>query len=860
MNVNSTPFRETLQTIDFLLSVSNGITSIRDKKTLLNVLQYKLKEAFFFKDIAIHLYPLEETEEIECLYTGRDMENMSDLFENEFIAQVRNATVPLIMETGALSIICASIRNKEATIGELLLFTENKETYTPDVLSLLQVVTNHISGVIGNILAQEEIAEREQERAILLSLSNDLASVRNKNDLLQIIHRKIKKIFPIRNVSINLINEDSITYSQYLVMTQEEMQPVDYENVITNSYPVNDGFFNKVLYATGPAIIDLEALAATGNVPVFMKFMLETGIKKAVIVALRNDAKQLGLFTLFFKEKVVLRRRQLNLINGISYQLSIALANIFANENLEQRNKEKAVLLSISNAIATVRNKEYLLDAINPFFSQLFPFSYDLIGSISADGNKFNIVTARSGKQVDPLASFHEGDVWQYSREYEPFREVTASSHPVVFDLDTLMKERHNPDFLKWAYVKGAREMIIAAIRSKDKIWGYFIFFSQKKSRPDHNQLSIIQSITTQLTTALFNLLSAEKVEKQLVEIRTYKEKLEMENMYLQEEIGTVYNYTEIVGNSPELKQVFQVIKQVSPSDSTVLILGETGTGKELIARAIHSNSGNKGKVMVKVNCATLPASLIESELFGHEKGSFTGATEQRIGKFELANNGVLFLDEIGELSLELQSKLLRVLQEKEIERIGGKRTIRLNVRIIAATNRNLWDEVQQGKFRDDLYYRLNVFPVELPPLRNRKDDIPLLVNHFVTRYSRKTGREIKQVTQKVMTQLVEYNWPGNIRELEHVIERSVIMNPGPVIKDLVLPSEAKKNGVDMALNDGGFEVKTIDEMERDYILSILKKCNGRIYGERGAAALLKIPPTTLNSKIKKLGIKRVHD
>jgi transcriptional regulator with GAF, ATPase, and Fis domain len=850
----------TLQTVDFLLSISNEITSIRDKRTLLNVLQYKLKEAFLFRDIALHLYPSDESEEIACLYTGVDMENMPELFEDDFTARVRNTTVPLIRDAGSSSIIGAPIRNNEAVIGELSLFTENKEAYTPEVLSLLQIVTNHISTAISNILAQEQIAESEQERAILLSLSNDLASVRNKNDLLQIIHRKIKKLFPIRNVSINLVNEDSISYSQYLVVTEDGLQPVDYENVITNSYPVNDGFFDKVLYGADPAIIDVETLVAVDNVPVFMKFMLETGIRKAVIVPLHTEKKQLGLFTLFFEKKINFRRRQLNLINGISYQLSIALANIFANEKLEQRNKEKAVMLSISNAIATVRNKEYLLDAINPFFAQLFPFSYDLIGNISADGNKFNIVTARAGTQADSLTSFQEGDVWQYSREYEPFREVMASAHPVVFDLDTLMEEKHNPDFIKWAYVKGAREMIIAAIRSKDKVWGYFIFFSQKKNKPDHNQLSIIQSITTQLTTALCNLLSAEKVEKQLIEIRTYKEKLEMENMYLQEEIGTVYNYNEIVGNSPEIQQVFQVIKQVSPSDSTVLILGETGTGKELIARAIHSSSGSKNKMMVKVNCATLPANLIESELFGHEKGSFTGATEQRIGKFELANNGILFLDEIGELPLELQSKLLRVLQEKEIERIGGKKTIRLNVRVIAATNRSLWDEVQQGKFRDDLYYRLNVFPVELPPLRSRKDDIPLLVNHFINRYSRKTGREMKQVTQKVMMQLLEYEWPGNIRELEHIIERSVIMNPGPVIKDLVLPSEIKKNGVHIALNGGEPEIKTIDEMERDYILSILKKSNGRIYGERGAAALLKIPPTTLNSKIKKLGIKRVHD
>jgi formate hydrogenlyase transcriptional activator len=315
--------------------------------------------------------------------------------------------------------------------------------------------------------------------------------------------------------------------------------------------------------------------------------------------------------------------------------------------------------------------------------------------------------------------------------------------------------------------------------------------------------------------------------------------------------------FTEIVGKSSELQQTLRLISRVAPTSSTVLILGETGTGKELVARAIHHHSSRKAKPMIKVNCATLPANLIESELFGHERGSFTGAVERRVGKFELAHQSTLFLDEIGEMPLTLQSKLLRALQEKEIERIGSRHPIVVDTRIIAATNRDLEKEVDEGRFRADLFYRLNIFPISMPSLRNRRDDIPLLTTHFIQTLSKRTGRKISSVSSYVLEQIMNYHWPGNIRELEHTIERSILLSDDGILSQIYLPTRWQ-NG--MAPHTGNeFVVKTIEQNERDHILQMLKYCNGRVSGYKGAAKFLGVPPSTLSSKLKRLGIQKGH-
>jgi DNA-binding NtrC family response regulator len=314
-------------------------------------------------------------------------------------------------------------------------------------------------------------------------------------------------------------------------------------------------------------------------------------------------------------------------------------------------------------------------------------------------------------------------------------------------------------------------------------------------------------------------------------------------------------NFEGIIGNSAAMQHIFQLIQQVAPMDTSVLVLGETGTGKEGVANAIHHLSARKNKAFVKVNCAALPAQLIESELFGHEKGAFTGAIDKRIGKFEQADGGTIFLDEIGEMPVDLQVKLLRVLQEREIERIGGRGSVKVNVRIIAATSRNLEKEIARGNFRLDLYYRLHVFPIQMPPLRERREDVPLLVSHFIQLYANRTGKMIRELSPSVLNDIVAYHWPGNVRELQHLIERSVLLTRDNVIGKIDLPSSMEQP----ASVNTGQQIKTITELEREHILNVLKVCNYKIAGPGGAAELLNLPPTTLASKMKKLGITRKH-
>jgi formate hydrogenlyase transcriptional activator len=353
--------------------------------------------------------------------------------------------------------------------------------------------------------------------------------------------------------------------------------------------------------------------------------------------------------------------------------------------------------------------------------------------------------------------------------------------------------------------------------------------------------------VANQVAIAIDNALAYRQISE-------LKDRLAQEKLYLEDEIRSELNFEEIVGKSEALRRVLKQVETVAPTDSTVLIYGETGTGKELIARALHNLSARKPGAFVKLNCAAIPTGLLESELFGHEKGAFTGAITQRIGRFELANRGTVFLDEIGEIPLELQPKLLRVLQEREFERLGSPRTLHTDARLIAATNRDLAAMVEEQTFRSDLYYRLNVFPIRVPPLRERPEDIPLLVRHFVQQFSRRIGKHIDAIPSETMNALVAYQWPGNIRELQNVIERAVILSRGPMLK---VPMEELQARVSAPQTVNGKGIRALlDDTERQQILSALEQSNWIVAGPNGAAARLGMKRSTLQSRMQKLGIR----
>ncbi len=421
--------------------------------------------------------------------------------------------------------------------------------------------------------------------------------------------------------------------------------------------------------------------------------------------------------------------------------------------------------------------------------------------------------------------------------------EMLATGRPLL-----ITGHGHHERFPESSYIEslGILSAMLCPLIVRGQPYGFLAIGSRQRNAFSERDLALAEQVGHHLSQAISNLLA-------YGEIHSLKEQLEWENVYLREEMVASADIKQLVGKSAALQKTLKAIEQVAPTTSTVLITGETGTGKELVAQAIHRLSPRKEKAFIKVNCAALPPSLIESELFGHEKGAFTGAVARKIGRFELAQGGTIFLDEIGEVPSELQAKLLRVLEARELERVGGQSTLKLDVRLLAATNAELEQAVKAGTFRADLYYRLNVFPIRIPPLRERSEDIPVLAKHFTKKYASQHRKPIARITSSTLQALSAYSWPGNVRELEHLIERAVILSQGPVLTIDEFEQESPASAPEQA----GNRLKTLAEAERIHILDVLHRTNWVLAGKHGAAAELGMKRTTLQHRMKKLGIKR---
>ena len=425
-------------------------------------------------------------------------------------------------------------------------------------------------------------------------------------------------------------------------------------------------------------------------------------------------------------------------------------------------------------------------------------------------------------------------------------QRILSGEMTVINSPDELPAEAHvERDHM---YATGAKSSLILSLRVSGSVVGALAFSSfRERQQWNAAKISRFQALADVFANALTRKLADENLHSAYAEIQRLKEQLEQENTYLRHEMKLEFSHKFVVGDSPAIRSVLKKAEQVACTDSTVLVVGETGTGKELIARTIHEMSVRNKRTLVKTNCAALPATLIESELFGREKGAYTGALAREIGRFELADQSTIFLDEIGELPPEVQSKLLRVLQEGEFERLGSSRTIKVNVRVIAATSRDLPAMMKEGKFRADLFYRLNVFPIVVPPLRDRIEDIPALVWHILEDLGTRMGRKIEGIHADTMRELQNYSWPGNVRELRNVIERSLILSTGPIFRAEVPEAEEKSHP----------RLRGLDKVESEYFLEVLQATKWRIRGKGGAAEILELKPTTLEAKIKKLGIRR---
>ena len=530
-------------------------------------------------------------------------------------------------------------------------------------------------------------------------------------------------------------------------------------------------------------------------------------------------------------------------------------------ESAEQRLR---ILLQVNNSIITKLSEGELLRAVCAALNGVLPFSRSAITLYVPDRD-----TLRIFAQNDEYAS----EFFSVGRELDrrDSHAGWAFDHQRPLIRRNLDKESESSTERLLAE-QGVRSICVAPLIVAGKSIGTLNLASNKADEYSNADGGLLQEVANQVALAVENMKAYE-------EIRSLHAKLEKENVYLREEIRSEHDFREIVGSSAALQEVLDKAERVAPLDSTVLIYGETGTGKELIARAIHDCSKHKNRPLVKLNCSAISAGLVESELFGHKRGAFTGAVERHIGRFELADGGTLFLDEVSELPLETQVKLLRVLQEGEFEPVGSNKTIHVDVRIIAATNRKLEECVAAGRFRSDLFYRLNVFPLELPPLRDRRSDIPQLVSFFLQRFANKFGRTIDAVQNETMDLLMDYPWPGNIRELQNIIERAVVLAAGPVLRvdpaflpktfmvgDLGQPSPAIRSRTDSHVPEsraksGEISFPSLDQMERNHILAALERSAGVIDGPKGAARILNLHPNTLRSRMGKLGIDRKrHD
>jgi transcriptional regulator with GAF, ATPase, and Fis domain len=580
-------------------------------------------------------------------------------------------------------------------------------------------------------------------------------------------------------------------------------------------------------------------------------------LRSSQVMSLKMHYQQevTGMLLLLFRDTDHINTLVLKpgILQEIADQLSPVLIRVLKNEQRRRKECETDFIIELNGKFSSAGSKEDLQQIVAAELSRYFKFQRLLLIRSDQHSALKKVYAAFDEQGRDKIAELPEKSEFTEGNQ-SLFNFLLKPGRPIVMNLRRLVEDFESPKYFEINLQNGAKEIVVLPYKERAKEPACLILFSDTLHKLDDSLLFVTNALCAQLAVSIGNIAENELLQLKISELSNFKQQLEVENNYLQEEINITNNFSELIGAGEEMTEVMRLISLVSGTHSSVLLMGETGTGKELIARAIHNNSCRKGKVMIKVNCATLPANLIESELFGHERGSFTGAIDRRLGKFELANNSTIFLDEIGELPLDLQSKLLRALQEQEIERIGGKGVIKTNVRVIAATNRNLEKEIELGNFRSDLFFRLNIFPIIIPPLRNRKEDIPLLAKHFLEKHSLKINKKVTSISNKVIKELIAYNWPGNVRELEHLIERTILMTSRPVITEVHLPDNhsGKSNN---PLRPGAF--KTIDEVEKEHILAVLRYCKGKVGGVGGAAEILKLPATTIHSKMKRLGIER---
>jgi formate hydrogenlyase transcriptional activator len=590
-----------------------------------------------------------------------------------------------------------------------------------------------------------------------------------------------------------------------------------------------------------PAILTGQQMAAA--FPAVSQLVRQHHVESICMLPLTTAQRRLGTMGFISTIPGAYAEKDLAILGQVARQVALAVDNALNYDRvaryqaqLRHERDRLQVLLEITNAVVSSLDLQELLSAISASLRRVVKHDYAGLALLEPDQKRLRL------HALDfPAAKGFAQEEMVEEVECCPPGQAVISRKPFIASTADLEQFRETKA-VRLHLAEGLKSSVFVPLISRDRVLGTLNIASLAPGAFSPDDVDLLTHAANPIAIAVENALAFKK-------IAALRDQLEEEKLYLEDEIQTDHNFEEIVGESAALRRTLKQVETVAPTESSVLLLGETGTGKELIARAVHNLSGRRDRALVKVNCAAIPSGLLESELFGHERGAFTGAIAQKIGRFELANRGTLFLDEIGDIPLELQPKLLRVLQEHEFERLGSSRTLHVDVRVIAATNQNLAQMVEERQFRSDLFYRLNVFPISVPALRERPDDIPELVRYFTQKYARQMNKRIETIPADAMESLRQYHWPGNVRELENLVERAVILTEGSVLR--VPLSEIKP------ARELGPGAVTLEDAEREHILRALQETNWVVGGPRGAAARLGMKRTTLQSKMSKLKISK---
>jgi formate hydrogenlyase transcriptional activator len=794
-------------------------------------------------------------------HSGWVMDHRRPLIRRDLEAEREFAIEQRLLDEGIRSYCAVPLVLRGTVIGTMNVGSDAKNRYSETDAKFLQEVANQVALAVGNMKSFEEIATLSnnvectaQRYRTLLEINNAIVTNLNREALLHAIAESLHIVIPFDRAAFTLYDPEKDNF-RFLAI----------EGLVGSTHFRAGLEFRREDSISG-WVFDQQRSALCHDIRKEQRYpndryLIAEGLNSYCVVPLIVGRKTIGTLNLASKKTGQYCEEDAEFLCELASQVALAVSNMTSyeqiatlNTTVERTAERYRTLLEVNNAVITHLTPEALIGSLSAILRRIVPSNRGVVLTIHDPATD----TFRYLAIDSPILSEHFRPGREFDRQETVSAWVVDHRRPVV--RRDIEKEQQYPNDGRLV-AGGILSDCIVPLLVAGKCIGTLNVGSPERNQYSEEDVETLQGVANQVALAVANMQAFQ-------EIVDLKARLETENVYLQEEIRTEHNFEEIIGSSPPLLAVLRKVEQVAPTDSTVLINGETGTGKELIARAVHDRSSRNKRPLLKVNCSAISAGLVESELFGHVKGAFTGAFDRHIGRFELADGGTIFLDEIGELPLDTQVKLLRVLQEREFEPVGSNKPVHVDVRVIAATNRNLQESIRTGRFRSDLFYRLNVFPIDVPSLRERRSDIPQIAMFFLARYSKKFGKEIQGIARATLDRLTNYAWPGNIRELQNVIERAVILAQSSVLElepDLIpvlAPADASltndlPSGAAAASGSALPSPSTMEEVERSHIIEILNQTNGVVEGPRGAAKILDLHPNTLRHRMQKLGIRR---